>query len=178
VAERLGRRSCDSAICVAGKSGMFERERGPVSDLPVKIRKKKCRSWNSCGTGWAHQHGAEAAGLVGHKAEQHQDMVSRNGAEEALQEAKSIHSAPDDGHVQTTRKPRNRSRAPAGIAVVAGHSTFTMAQMIGPDPRLMPNHPQATMARSRAGTLAPRTPKGRRDEDGEGNSVLGACIAR
>ena len=137
--------------------------------MPVSERKKKCRKaafvWNWLG---AWSMGPKPPAFVVIKASRTRDMTRRNGAAKLCR--KRMESTPR----QTTamfrsQKPMKQAQSTQGMAVVEGQRTLTMAAMDSPPIQLwMPNQPQATMARSVAGMLAPRTPKLARTKTGNG----------
>ena len=67
-----------------------------------------------------------------------------------------------------------------GVVASGGHAADTSATIASPPIHVwMPNHPQATMARSIAGTFAPLTPKAARHSTGnEMPYFVPACALR
>ena len=78
------------------------------------------------------------------------------------------------------QKIANEIQMPAAIPVHAGHAAARSAfNASAPIQVWMPNHPQATSARSIAGMLAPRTPKLARQSTGnETPYFVPACALR
>src|ERR1017187_4329812 len=137
--------------------------------MPVSERKKKCRKlelvWNWLG---ASSMGPNPPALCVMKPSSTSDMISRNGAEKLCR--KRIDSTPrHTTNMFSSQKPRKHVHSTHGIAAVAGHSTFTIAQIDCPPIHdWMPNHPHATNARNIAGTFAPLTPNDARTNTGKG----------
>ena len=76
---------------------------------------------------------------------------------------------------------RPRMLAPSPIWPNPGHTAVTKVRTASPPMKVwMPNHPQATIARSRAGTLAPTVPKLLRARTGKGIPYLvpGCALSR
>ena len=170
---------CDVLISgVAGEVGDVERERGPVADHRGERGKEEVPESCACRVEVAGrgEHGAEAAGFVQHEAEQQAGHEEHEGRGEALQEADGLDAAPDDEHVE---QPEAEEAGPARPrhGAVEGAMTLTICAMAWPPIQdWMPNQPQATMARSIAGMLAPRGPKEARTKTGKRDAVLRAGV--
>jgi hypothetical protein len=79
-----------------------------------------------------------------------------------------------------SQKPRKHTHSTQDIAAAEGHRTFTIASIAWPPSHVwIPNHPQATTARSIAGIFAPLNPKDARTNTGNGMPYLApACAFR
>ena len=77
-----------------------------------------------------------------------------------------------------SQKKTKQTADPASKRAQAGHRMRSMALMAWPPIQVwMPNQPQATSARSIAGTLAPRTPNGARTSTGNGMPYFAPACA-
>ncbi len=147
--------------------------------MPVSERKKKCRHRACvCEAAGRGEHGAEAAGLVRHEAEQDERHDEQEGRGEGLEEADGFHAAPDDDHVEEPEAEEAEPEDGEWLAAVAGQMTASIAAMDWPPIQdWMPNQPQATIARSIAGMFAPRVPKLARTKTGKGMPYLAPAWA-
>ena len=77
-----------------------------------------------------------------------------------------------------SQKPRKLAQSTAGMCVVAGQRTPSIAAMAWPPSHdWMPNHPHATIARSIAGAFAPKMPKLARTNTGKGMPYFAPACA-
>src|SRR5580700_8065694 len=96
------------------------------------------------------------------------DMTSMKGAEKLCRNR--IDSTPrHTTYILRSQNPRKLAHSTDGIWAVVGHRTASIAAIAcPPNQDWIPNHPQATKARSIAGRFAPRVPKLARTNTGNG----------
>ena len=123
------------------------------------------------------EHGAEAAGFVGHEAEQHQRHDEQKGRGKALQVADGFHAAPDHGHVQQPEAeeadPQNEGHRRRGWPQHVEHRVDGLAADPGLDAKPAAGHQRAQHCRNVCAAHA----KGGAHEDGKGMPYLAPAWA-
>src|ERR1700722_16972822 len=157
---------------------MFNDKVAQYPTIAVSEGKKKCRKepveWNRLG---AESIGPTPPALCSIQKSSAKDITNMNGAEKLCR--KRIDSTPDHTtNILSSQNPRKLAHSTAGICAVAGQITAIMAAIAWPPNHdWIPNHPQATSARSIAGIFAPSAPKLARTKTGKGIPYLAPACA-
>ena len=184
-AEGLADRLLPLALPEPGEVGHVQRERRPEGDHAHQGRREDAEPElvdAPADGAVVLEERAEAAGLDGHpdQQEDRDDEDERGGP--VLEPPHGVHAAPDDDDVE---EPEDREAQPhrPGLRVTepdrdlagvrppgAVAEDLARTTKIAPPPIQvwMPNQPQATPARIRAGRLAPKTPNDARAKTGYG----------
>ncbi len=163
---------------VAREVGDVERQRGPEADHGGERRDEEAQELGGAlELGWAVEDRAEAAGARHRPGEQRQPGGDQERRRPGFQELDRVAAADHDVHVPQPRRRRRRSRRRRARCSQAGNAVFSMVWIAWPPIQVwMPNQPQATRPRSRAGTLAPAGAEGGAREHRKGDAVARAGV--